>query len=411
MKIALIGSGAREHAIAWKLAEHHDSDAIYCLPGNGGIANSVKIDVKDHAALKAFFKEKEIEVVIVGPEEPLADGLVDELEGLGMHVFGPKKQAAILESSKIKAKQFMLRNQVATAPFWVFECMNDAERIIEDLNGQLVIKYDGLAAGKGVSVCDSIAEAHAALDSLRARYGEKSAFIIEKKLKGPEVSIVAITDGKTVRLLPASRDHKRALDDDKGPNTGGMGAICPVEVDIESINKAIIQPTIKGLESEGIPYCGFLYFGVMMTKEGPKLLEYNVRLGDPEAEVILPILKTDLLELVLAACKGCLEETKMELNSGVCVGVSLASEGYPGRYSVGYDIHGLEDLNSDTILFHAGTRQVKERLVTYGGRVLNVVCHGATQDEAAAKVYAECEKISFKGVTYRKDIGRQLALV
>ncbi|SCA63142.1 Phosphoribosylamine--glycine ligase [Chlamydiales bacterium SCGC AG-110-M15] len=411
MKIAVMGSGAREHAIVWKLAQHHDPESISCIPGNGGIPNSHKIDISDHDAVKDYCLKKGVTTLIVGPEKPLAEGLVDHLQGLGIHIFGPTQQAANLESSKIWAKQFMFRHDIATAPFWAFESLNDAERIIDDLNGKLVVKYDGLAGGKGVVVCGSRDEAHDAIDHLRERYGERTPFIIEKRLSGPEVSIVAITDGKTVKLLPASRDHKRALDDDKGANTGGMGAICPVDVDLELITKSIIQPTIKGLQEEGIPYCGFLYFGVMMTEKGPMLLEYNVRLGDPEAEVILPMLKTDLLELVHTCCEGRLDESTIEVHQGHCVDLVLTSEGYPGKYSVGYDIGGIENLNSDTLLFHAGTRRLKDRLVTYGGRVLNVVCQGDSVEEAAERAYAECEKIHFKGVTYRHDIGRRGVLV
>jgi len=402
MNIAVIGSGGREHAIVWKLCQHHDPDTIFFLPGNPGFPHSYSLNIADFHAVRAFCVEKEIELVIVGSEEPLANGIVDSFSGSGIRVFGPKKEAARLESSKIFAKNFMKAHGVATADFWVCDHVEEAKRRIEELDGCCVIKYDGLAGGKGVSVCSSIEEAYAALHWQQEKYGEESPFLIEEKLQGRELSVFGFTDGHDIKLLSPAQDHKRAYEDDEGPNTGGMGAYCPVSYD-ESITRCIIEPTMEGLPSLG--YCGVVYFGIMMTDRGPKLLEYNVRLGDPEAEVTLPALKTDLLPLINACFEGTLNEVDVEFYSGAFVDVVLTSQGYPGPIEVGKEIVGLEKLLDSTLVFHAGTQSQDNKLVTSGGRVLNIVCHGGDLQEAADNVYRECQKVNFEGITYRKDIG------
>ena len=411
MKIAIIGSGGREHALAWKLAKSVGKENIFCLPGNGGTWNNVPVDVMDFKAIGQFVKEREIDLMVVGPENPLAAGIVDYFADAPVQVFGPGKQAALLEGSKIRAKRFMKKYGVATADFWMLENGDDIEQVIDETDGNVVIKYDGLAAGKGVFVCGSAQEAYDALQELKHRYGQTAPFFIEQKFSGQELSIIGFTDGKSFKLLQPSQDHKPAFDGDKGPNTGGMGAYCPVPVCtdevLRQIQNDIVQPTLRGIQAEGLDYHGVIYFGIMLTAEGPKLLEYNVRFGDPETEVILPALKSDLLELIQASLNETLEEVKVEFNDGSFVDVVLASGGYPGSYEKGKEITGIENLSDDILIFHAGTKRDGEKLVTSGGRVLNVVAHAPTLEQAIEKVYGEIPKIHFDGMFYRKDIGKK----
>ena len=411
MKIAIIGSGGREHALAWKLAQSVGKENIFCLPGNGGTWNNVPVDVMDFKAIGQFVKEREIDLMVVGPENPLAAGIVDYFADAPVQVFGPGKQAALLEGSKIRAKQFMKKYGVATADFWMLENGDDIEQVIDETDGNVVIKYDGLAAGKGVFVCSSAQEAYDALQELKHRYGQTAPFFIEQKFSGQELSIIGFTDGKRFKLLQPSQDHKPAFDGDKGPNTGGMGAYCPVPVCtdevLRQIQNDIVQPTLRGIQAEGLDYHGVIYFGIMLTAEGPKLLEYNVRFGDPETEVILPALKSDLLELIQASLNETLEDVSVEFNDGSFVDVVLASGGYPGSYEKGKEITGIENLSDDILIFHAGTKRDGEKLVTSGGRVLNVVAHAPTLEQAIEKVYEEIPKIHFDGMFYRKDIGKK----
>lgn len=415
MKIAILGSGGREHAIAWKLAQSTPAEHIFVLPGNGGTANNVPIDVQDFEQIKQFCEQENIELIVVGPEAPLAAGITNYFSDSPIKVFGPDQKGAVLESSKIWAKQFMQQYGVATANFWLFDQPSDAQAVIEELNGNLVIKYDGLAGGKGVYVCDSVAEATAALAELVDKYGHKVPFLIEEKLIGPEISIIGITDGQNIQLLTPSQDHKQLLDGDQGPNTGGMGAFCPVPFYNEDwkqqIEAQIVQPTLKGLQSEGFNYKGFIYFGIMLTNSGPKLLEYNVRLGDPETEVILPALKNDLLNLILSCFDGTLSTKTVETNEGYFVDVVLVSGGYPKKYAKGYPISGLDKTSEEVLVFHAGTKQQDGQIVTAGGRVLNVVAHGADLSAAIQKVYDHCEHIQFADVFYRKDIAQRKAVM
>ena len=411
MKIAILGSGGREHAIAWKLAQSVPQEDIYTLPGNAGIPNSVSIDTTNFDEIKKFCQEHQIELIVVGPEAPLAEGIVDYFAGIDIKVFGASKQAARLESSKIWAKEFMAKYGVATADFWVFDQIEEAKPIIQKLSGNLVIKYDGLAAGKGVYVCSSEEEALNSLRDLKSTYGESAKFLIEEKLTGSEISIIGFTDGKHIQLLSSSQDHKQLNDGDTGPNTGGMGAYCPVvfcdDAMLSDITTAVVTPTLQGLQGENLDYKGVIYFGLMMTDEGPKLLEYNVRLGDPETEVILPALKSDLLQLILACFDGTLQDFSMEFHDGYFIDVVLVSGGYPKSYDKGYPIMGLERVSRDTLIFHAGTARQNGRLVTSGGRVLNIVSHGHALASAIDKVYRRCQMVTFEKVYYRKDIGKR----
>jgi phosphoribosylamine--glycine ligase len=409
MKIAVIGSGGREHAIAWKLSQDMQPENIYMLPGNGGTLNNVSINPDDFVGIKNFCLKNDVNLIIVGPETPLSEGIVDYFKDTGILVFGPDKKAAQLEASKIWAKQFMKKYGVAAAESWFFRQGENAERVIRDLKGNLVIKYDGLAAGKGVFVCSSIAEANQALIEIKEKYGDSASFLIEKKLNGKEISIIGITDGKDIKLLLSSQDHKPIYDGDKGPNTGGMGAYCPVpfcnEALMENINRSIVQPTLKGIQRENYNFKGVIYFGLMITDEGPKLLEYNIRFGDPETEVILPALKSNLLNLILSCFDGTLGDFEMEFNPGFFVDVVLTSGGYPGNYNKGLEITGIKNLTTDCVIFHAGTKKEGDKIVTTGGRVLNIVVDGGDLKTAITKVYRECQKVNFEGMYYRKDIG------
>jgi len=407
MKIAVIGRGGREHALSWKLAQSVGADQVFCLPGNGGTTNNRDIDEMDFPGIRAFCESEGVELVVVGPEAPLEKGIVDELSGGSFHVFGPSHSAARLESSKTWAKEFMLRHGIATATGTFYDSPEAANQHIRSHSGGIVVKYSGLAAGKGVFVCPGQKEALEALKQIQLRYGSNAPVVVEELLSGPEVSIMGITDGKTIQLFPTSRDHKRLLNNDQGPNTGGMGACTPVpEIDDEilaEIKRDVLDPTLNGLAAEGIAYRGFLYFGLMMTPDGPKLLEYNARLGDPETEVLLPALDGDLLPTLLACFDGTLEDHPLTFTSDVILDVVLAASGYPDDTRTGDGITGLDDV--DALVFHAGTEMKNGNLVTSGGRVLNVVASGPDLESARKKVDAACKQIHFSGMQYRTDIG------
>ena len=414
MIIAVIGSGGREHAIAWKLEQSELVERVFVIPGNGGTKVNVDIAIDDFAAMKAFCADKGVEFLFVGPEVPLANGIVDYFTDTPIKVFGPEKRAAIMESSKIWSKRFMKKYGVATADYWELNTKKDREKsseIIQKLNGKCVIKYDGLAAGKGVFVCSNTAQATKSMQELEDIYGEDTDFLIEECLIGKEISILAFTDGENYQLMLPSQDHKQLLDGDKGPNTGGMGAFCPVPFYNENIKteiiKEIIEPTMKGIQAENFNYKGVIYFGIMLTEVGPKLLEYNVRLGDPETEVVLPALKSDLAELLLACFDGSLKDFKLEFNLGYFVDVVLVSGGYPKKYQKNYLINGIDNLDEETLCFVAGAKKNGNELVTSGGRVLNIVVNAGTLDKAIEKVYSEVKKIDFKDCYYRTDIGKR----
>jgi phosphoribosylamine--glycine ligase len=420
MDILVIGSGGREHAIVWCAAKSKRVDKIYCAPGNAGTAKTaenVSIKVDDINGLLKFAREKKIGLTIVGPEIPLVAGIVDIFEAEGLKIFGPNKAAAQMEGSKAFTKNLFKKYRIPTADFGEFDKSTDAVKYIKaHKKYPLVVKADGLAAGKGVIIAANEAEAIGAVKDimdLKIFGGAGKRTVIEEFLEGEEASILAFTDGETVLPLPASQDHKRIFDGDKGPNTGGMGAYAPAPLITpalaEKIKNEILLPTVSALRSEGIIYKGILYAGIMMTKDGPKVLEYNVRFGDPETQAVLPLLKTDLLELCLASAEGRLKDIKMEIENKASITVVLASKGYPGDYEKGREIAGLDafDNMNDVMVFHAGTTIKNGKIVTAGGRVLNVTAVAKDIRSAIEKVYKHIDKAHFEGVYYRKDVGRK----
>ncbi len=418
MKILVVGNGGREHAIVWKIAQSKYVDKIYCAKGNAGIweiAEKVDISPDNIEDLKDFALKEGIDFTIVGPESPLVKGIEDVFGSAGLRLFGPSRKGAMLEGSKAFAKEFMKKYGVPTAKYKVFDNPEDALSYIRSTDGNIVVKADGLAAGKGVSVCDSVKEAEEAIKRIMIEkvFGESgNKVVIEEKLEGEEASYIVMVDGERYIPLPTSQDHKRLLDGDKGPNTGGMGAYSPTPVIDEEtekrIKEEIVEKTLKGLTKEGIYYRGFLYVGLMITREGPKVLEYNVRLGDPEAQPILMRLKGDFLEVLLNFYEG--KDVNVEVDDRWAVDVVIASKGYPGPYEKGKVIEGLEDLKEekDIVVFHAGTDIKEGKVVTAGGRVLNVCGLGNTFGEAREKVYNAISKIRFEGMHYRKDIGARI---
>jgi len=416
MNVLVIGSGGREHTLCWKIKQGADVKNIYCAPGNGGTAIdavNVDLDVSEHGKVIDFCREKKIDLVVVGPEAPLAVGITDDLEKEGINVFGPSYAAARMESSKIFAKELMGRYNIPTAAFRIFDDFEKAEEYIKEKGVPIVVKAYGLAAGKGVIVAEKTEEAiDAARDMLVKRTfgsaGDK--IIVEEFLTGEEASILVITDGENIIPLVSSQDHKRVYDGDQGPNTGGMGAYSPAPVISDDLYKKVIEtivrPTIDGLKNEGIQYKGVLYVGLMIAEGVPKVLEYNVRFGDPETQVILPRMRSDLADLLLSAAKGDLSGKTVEWDERDCVCVVLASGGYPGSYENGKKITGIGEAEEEgAVVFHAGTTMDKSDLLTSGGRVLNVVGAGMGIKEAADNTYKSVEKIHFEGMHYRKDIG------
>ncbi len=417
MKVLVVGSGGREHVLVWKIKQSNKVENIYCAPGNGGIADiaeCVDIQATDISRLVAFAKDKRIDLTVVGPEAPLVEGIVDAFVAEGLRIFGPCKAAARLEGSKVFAKEFMSRHDIPTADFEVFDDIDKAKKYISKAEYPLVIKADGLAAGKGVIICNNMEEATHALDDIMSHKIFKSAgdrVVIEESLKGEELSILAISDGKTYRMFEPSQDHKRIFDGDLGPNTGGMGAYSPVPIATEElineIEHAIVSPVIKGMREEGILFKGILYCGLMITEAGPEVLEFNVRFGDPEAQVVLPRMRNDIVELMLSACDGSLDGVCMEWDSRSCVCVVMASNGYPGKYEKGKQIIGLGDIveQDGDYVFHAGTVKDNDEIITAGGRVLGVSSLGDNLEDAIQRVYKAVDKIHFDGCFFRKDIG------
>lgn len=417
MKILVIGSGGREHAIVWKAAQSPRVEKIYCAPGNGGIADlaeCVPIKATDIGGIVEFSTQNAVDMVIVAPDDPLAIGMVDALEAVGVRAFGPRKSAALIEASKAFSKDLMKKYGIPTAGYEVFE---DSTRAIEYLGGckyPVVVKADGLALGKGVIIAGDYAEAVNAVNSIMKEklFGEAgNRVVVEEFMVGPEVSILAFTDGKTVVPMVSSQDHKRAYDHDEGPNTGGMGTFSPSRIYTAEMEKfcmeKIYKPTIEAMNREDRKFKGVLYFGLMITSEGPKVLEYNARFGDPETQVVLPRLKTDIIDIFDACIDERLDEIAIEWEDKAAVCVILASGGYPGKYETGYEIQGIKEAakDSDTAIFHAGTKGENGKCFTSGGRVLGVASVGENLDEAIAKAYKGVSKISFKDVHYRKDIG------
>lgn len=417
MKILVIGGGGREHALVWKLSQSSRVKKIYAAPGNPGIAelaDCLPIAVEDFSGLLAAVKENKIDLVVVGPEIPLVAGIADLFSKEKIPVFGPSREAAQLEGSKAFTKNLLREAKIPTAAFEVFQDFESASRYLKSQSYPLVIKADGLAAGKGVVICSNEKEAMVALkDSFEKKIFGNAGLrvVIEEFLSGVEASFHVLVDGNSILPLASSQDHKRALDQDQGKNTGGMGAYSPYPGITPELEKRVLDqllvPTLKRLKKRGILYRGVLYAGLMLTKEGPKLLEYNVRFGDPETQVILPRLKNDLLDLIEAVLNNRLEEQKGEWEERVAVCVVMTARGYPGEIAKGDPIEGIERAKSvpGTILFQAGTRREGDRLLTNGGRVLGVTALGKDLRMAREQAYDACEKIYWKGVHYRKDIG------
>lgn len=418
MKILVVGSGGREHALVWKLRQSPKVTKIYCAPGNAGTAleaENLNIPADDIHRLVKFAREEKIDLTVVGPEAPLVAGLCDELRRHGLAVFGPSAAAARLEGSKVFTKKLLRKANIPTAAFSVFNRMPEAMQYLDECEEQaMVVKADGLAAGKGVFVCANLTEARAAVRSIlqdRA-FGEAgSQIVIEECLEGQEASILAIVDGDTIVPLDVAQDHKRAYDNDKGPNTGGMGAYCPAPVVTSAIMDDIVRrvliPTIHTMKVEGCPFSGVLYAGIMLTSQGPKVLEYNVRFGDPEAQPVLMRLKTDLAHVLMLAATGRLAELEsLEWDPRPAVCVVMASEGYPGEYTKGQVINGIEAANQvpGAKVFHAGTTLKYGEVVNAGGRVLGVTALGETLSDAKQAAYAAVNKISWQGGWFRTDI-------
>ena len=415
MKVMVIGGGGREHAIVKKLKENKEISALYCLPGNGGIARDaicVPIAATDLKGIVLFAKEHSIDYAVVAPDDPLAMGAVDLLEAAGVPCFGPNKNAAIIEASKVYAKELMKRWGIPTARYESFDDMDAALACLETVPMPAVVKADGLALGKGVVIARTREEAREAVRAMMEgkRFGKSGErIVIEEFLEGPEVSVLSFTDGKTLVPMVSSMDHKRAGEGDTGPNTGGMGTVAPnpyytPEV-AERCMREIFLPTIRALAAEGRVFKGCLYFGLMLTKDGPKVIEYNCRFGDPETQVVLPLLKTDLLTVMRAVTEERLADCPVAFSDEAAACVILASGGYPGAYGKGYPISIPEDLDAE--LYIAGAKEQDGRLVSSGGRVLGVTATAPTLPEALEKAYAAVGRIHFENACYRRDIGRR----
>lgn len=419
-KLMVVGQGGREHALVWKLAQSPEVDKIYAAPGNPGIsaiAECIDIAADDIDQLLDFARQNGISLTVVGPEVPLVNGIVDRFQAAGLAIFGPTAAAARLEGSKVFSKNLFKKYGIPTARYEVFSEMEAAKayaRTYTDAGQAVVIKADGLAAGKGVVVAAAQDQAEAAIASimLDKSFGASGdQVVVEECLNGEELSFFAIADGQDFIPLLSAQDHKRVFDNDEGPNTGGMGAYTNPPLYTEALHQQIMEeiiaPTVNAMRSEGCPYQGVLYAGLMITAEGPKVLEYNARFGDPETQVLMPMIKGDLLPVLEAAAGGYLRGHAIEVNSGACVCVVLASGGYPAAYQKGHVITGLEQLNPDTLVFHAGTAWRDGQLVTDGGRVLAVVSRGDTIADAIGKVYPEVARVNFADMHFRRDIGRR----
>ena len=415
MKVLVVGSGGREHAICWKLKQSPKVTGLFCAPGNGGIAQIARcVDVKatDVDGMVKWAKENAMDFVVVAPDDPLALGMVDALEEAGIPAFGPRANAAVIEASKAFSKELMKKYHIPTAQYETFTDLDKALAYIQEQGAPIVVKADGLALGKGVVVAATVDEARTAAREMMAdkKFGESgSTVVIEECMTGPEVTVLAFADGEHVSTMPASQDHKRAYDGNKGPNTGGMGAISPPPQYTPEIAKRCVDeiflPTIQALKAEGRPFHGVIYFGLMLTPSGPRVVEYNARFGDPECQAVLSLLDSDLLEIFLACREGTLDKLDIRWKGQSACCLVLASGGYPLDYKKGYPISGLEEAGKSAVVFHAGTAQQDGQTVTSGGRVLGVTALGGTLEEAIANAYTAAKPISFTDMHFRTDIG------
>ena len=420
MKVLIVGGGGREHAMAYAVSKSPKVDKIYCAPGNAGIAEiaeCVDIQVMDFDEIAKFAKKIAADLVIVGPDDPLAAGIVDVLESYGLKVFGPDGKAAILEGSKAFSKDLMKKFNIPTAAYEVFDNADKALAYLENSKYPVVLKADGLALGKGVLICNSPDEAKAGVKEimLDKKFGMAgNRMVIEEFMTGREVSVLTFCDGKTIKVMSSAQDHKRAGDGDTGLNTGGMGTFSPspfytAKID-EYCRKNIYKPTVEAMAKEGRPFKGVIFFGLMLTDDGPKVLEYNARFGDPEAQVVLPRMKNDIIDVMLACVEGNLGKIKLEFEDNAAVCVMLASNGYPGKYERGYVIGGLDKFKDKEgyYVFHSGTKKTGKGVVTNGGRVLGVTAKGDNLKDARAKAYEAVEWIDFENKYFRHDIGKAI---
>ncbi len=420
MKVLIVGSGGREHAIAASVAKSPAVDKIYCAPGNAGIgqiAECVDIGAMEFDRIVAFAKEKAVDLTIVGMDDPLVGGLVDEMEAAGLRVFGPRKNAAILEGSKAFSKDLMKKYNIPTAAYENFDDPAAALAYLEQAKMPVVLKADGLALGKGVLICETLEEAR---DGVRTIMEDKkfgsagNRMVVEEFMTGREVSVLSFVDGKTIKIMSSAQDHKRAQDGDRGLNTGGMGTFSPSPFYTEEVDafcrKYIYQATVDAMAAEGRPFKGVIFFGLMLTQDGPRVLEYNARFGDPEAQVVLPRMKNDMIEVVQACIDGTLDQIDLQFEDNAAVCVVLASEGYPVSYEKGFPVRGLERFKGQEgyYCFHAGTKQAGEGIVTNGGRVLGVTAKGVDLKEARANAYQAVQWVSFDNKYMRNDIGRAI---
>ena len=417
MKVLIVGSGGREHAIAWKVAQSEKVDKIYCAPGNAGCAEyaeCVAIGAMEFDKLVAFAKEKEIDLTVIGMDDPLVGGVVDAFEEAGLRVFGPRKNAAILEGSKAFSKDLMKKYNIPTASYENFDNAEEALNYLETAKFPIVLKADGLALGKGVLICNTLEEAKEGVQSimLDKQFGTAgNRMVIEEFMTGREVSVLSFVDGNTIKTMTSAQDHKRAKDGDEGLNTGGMGTFSPSPFYTEEVDafckKYIYQPTVDAMKAEGREFKGIIFFGLMLTPDGPRVLEYNARFGDPETQVVLPRMKSDIVEVFEACVDGTLDKVELEFEDNAAVCVVLASAGYPVAYEKGKLMTGFEAFEGkdDVFCFHAGTKLTDAGIVTNGGRVLGITAKGADLKEARAKAYAATKWIDFEGKYMRNDIG------
>jgi len=420
MRVLVIGGGGREHTLVWKIAQSQLVEKVYCIPGNPGIAELAeckKMDVEsDFDALVQFAKSEKIDFTVIGPEDPLANGIVDYFQNSGLKAFGPSKSAAEIESSKVFSKEFMMRHGIPTSEGEIFDDPEEAISYIKKVGAPIVVKADGLAKGKGAFPCRDLQKALDAVNSIMIDrdFGDAgNKVIVEEFMEGEEASFIAFTDGKTVLPMASAQDHKPIFDDDKGPNTGGMGAYSPAPVVTDEIHdlimKTIMEPVIKGMSAEGRLYKGALYAGLMIADGKPRIVEFNARLGDPETQAVLPRMKSDIVPIILACIDGTLDKMQMEWTDEPAVCVAIASGGYPGSYEKGKVINGLETVAKmdNVMVFHAGTAKKDDSIVTSGGRVLGVTALGNSIENAIKRAYEAVGKISFDGAYCRRDIGRK----